>query len=481
MAKRRNKRREEQPREETRKQIRLRAKDRERNRKVMLGSGVAIGLALLLVIYGFINEFVVKPNSALAQVQDEKIITKQFWKRTRLEKSNLENQLRQYELFAQQFGQSDIFASQVNQIQALLSSPFSLGTQVLDQMIEEKVIEIKAKELGVEVTDAEVEQALREEVAAIQGAVTEPQATATAEAVTAATATAELFTPTPTATVDASGAITATATPLPTPEPLPTRPLLDDALYQEGLKTLAQSLKDSAGMTIDEYKEVIRARLLRDKLKETVVKDLVQPTEEQVHVRHILIAVDQTADASSGDTGDTSVTGGDTVTGTDAISATESVSGTQPITGTKSVTDTTTAGPSDAKGLSDAEALALAQELRQRILDGEDFAALAEQYSDDPGSAPNGGDLGWSGRGRYVPEFEDAAFSLPVGEVSEPVKTQFGYHLIQVLERDDQRPKDENQLRQEEEQAFQSWLQEQLLSLDIKRPDDLQAKLPSNL
>ncbi len=73
------------------------------------------------------------------------------------------------------------------------------------------------------------------------------------------------------------------------------------------------------------------------------------------------------------------------------------------------------------------------------------------------------------------------AFSLPVGEVSEPVKTQFGYHLIQVEERDENRPKDENQLRQEEELAFQKWLQEQILALDIERPKDLQEKLPPGL
>ncbi len=66
--------------------------------------------------------------------------------------------------------------------------------------------------------------------------------------------------------------------------------------------------------------------------------------------------------------------------------------------------------------------------------DGEDFAELAKTYSQGP-SAPNGGDLGWFGRGQMVEEFDNAVFALDVGEVSEPVRTQFGYHIIKVEDR----------------------------------------------
>jgi len=87
------------------------------------------------------------------------------------------------------------------------------------------------------------------------------------------------------------------------------------------------------------------------------------------------------------------------------------------------------------KELTDAEALEKAKALRARILKGEDFAVLAKAESDDTGSGANGGDLGSFGRGQMVPEFEVAVFTLKPGDVSEPVKTQFGYHLIQVQER----------------------------------------------
>ncbi|RMH68296.1 MAG: peptidylprolyl isomerase [Bacteroidetes bacterium] len=83
-----------------------------------------------------------------------------------------------------------------------------------------------------------------------------------------------------------------------------------------------------------------------------------------------------------------------------------------------------------------AEARARANELRQRILDGESFADLAREFSED-GSAQQGGDLGWFGRGRMVEPFEEATFSARVGEITRPVETRFGIHLIQVTDRTD--------------------------------------------
>lgn len=76
-----------------------------------------------------------------------------------------------------------------------------------------------------------------------------------------------------------------------------------------------------------------------------------------------------------------------------------------------------------------------AKNILKRIQKGEKFSELAKKYSKDKGSAQNGGDLGFFSSGKMIPEFENAAFSLKVGQVSNPVKTQFGYHIIQVTDR----------------------------------------------
>lgn len=89
----------------------------------------------------------------------------------------------------------------------------------------------------------------------------------------------------------------------------------------------------------------------------------------------------------------------------------------------------------EKKELTEEEALAKANEIRKRLLAGEDFAKVAKEESDDAGSAANGGDLGTFGKGRMVPAFETVAFKEPVGQISEPVKSQFGYHVIKVVER----------------------------------------------
>ena len=78
------------------------------------------------------------------------------------------------------------------------------------------------------------------------------------------------------------------------------------------------------------------------------------------------------------------------------------------------------------------KAEATANDLLVRIKNGEDFASLAKQYSQDPGSAKNGGDLGYFGRGVMVKVFEDTAFGLKKGEVSGVVKSEFGYHIIKA-------------------------------------------------
>ena len=87
-------------------------------------------------------------------------------------------------------------------------------------------------------------------------------------------------------------------------------------------------------------------------------------------------------------------------------------------------------------GSDSAAVLRRARELLRRIHNGESFAALAREYSDDAGTKESGGDLGWTGRGGWVKPFEQAAFGARVGQIVGPIRTQFGWHIIKVTGRD---------------------------------------------
>jgi len=507
----------------------------------MTGVGIALSLALLVIIIGLVTQFVVLPNSTVATVGATQLVTKDFWKRTFLEQNRMVNQLQRLTQLEQQFGGQGFFATQISQLQGTLSSPFTLGVQVLDQMVREEVVRQKAAEKGITVSPQEVEDALREEVANQGGFVSAPQATATVEAAGKATATAESWTPTPTATVDASGAVTATATPIPTPAPPPTSTIITDEQYTTGLKQLEDSLQSIAKMSLDEYRKIIEARLLDKKLSDAISAEQVPATEEQIHARHILLSITNpitnTAEISStngittaGELAPTSnvtetgnVTQSGEVTQTENVSATaaasatpippvaeavtatqaqttttavtttaasasasaeiaagEEVTVTNPLTTSAALTDTAAVTNTEPISRNEAETLALALDIRQRLVNGEDFATLAKEYSSDTSSAANGGDLGWFGRGKMVKPFEDAAFSLTVNEISQPIRSDFGYHIIQVLEKDPNHPKDENTLAQERSQAYDTWIQAQITATPVER-SDLVSKLPSDL
>jgi len=101
-----------------------------------------------------------------------------------------------------------------------------------------------------------------------------------------------------------------------------------------------------------------------------------------------------------------------------------------------------------------------------RLNAGEDWAALAKEYSQDTGNKDNAGDLGWFPRGAMVAEFEEVAFSLEPGKTSDLVQTQYGYHIIQVLEKG-MREMDEASYSTALQQAFQKWLDEQKAAAQI--------------
>ena len=108
-----------------------------------------------------------------------------------------------------------------------------------------------------------------------------------------------------------------------------------------------------------------------------------------------------------------------------------------------------------------------AEEVRQRLLNGEDFAELARQESKDPGSKDKGGDLGWFGSGVMNLPFELAAFSQEVGAIGEIVESSNGQHIIQVLEKSDDRPFDADTLQRKSQDTWRNWISTAQVQPDV--------------
>ncbi len=189
-------------------------------------------------------------------------------------------------------------------------------------------------------------------------------------------------------------------------------------------------------LTLEKFKEGYKESLLLQKTYEAVTKNITSVSDEEIAAyyeqnkdyyfveetrtaRHILIApVPGRVD------GTTTTTSSTTTTASESTDTGESESPT-----VTSATTSTTVKPTESDW---AAALATAEQVRAQLLAGGDWTELAQKYSDDPGTKNRGGDLGTVYKGETAPEFDEAVFSLAKDEISQPVKTVYGYHIIQV-------------------------------------------------
>ena len=377
--------------------------ERER-RQIRLIRGIAIGgivVVAALLVYGYLQLNVLSEREPVAEVNGVKITTSQWQERVRLERVSLYNQLNQYQYFQQAFGMDT--SQQQQEIQFTLDSTDTLGDRVLNSMIDEVLIRQEAEKRGIKVSSEEVEKYIQESYQFFPDGTPTPTVTPTefayptlsAEQLTLFPSTS---TPTeaPTSTADPSVQLTATATLAPpTPTAVPEQATVSPTPYTvEGFKGEFQK-------TLDQFKTYgISEKTLRTVYEAQLIRNKLLEDQEK------------------------------------------DLPGTEPqVLARHILVDT----KEDANKV---EAL---------LKDGRDFAELAKQYSKDTGSGQNGGDLGWAPASNYVTEFADVVKTLKIGEISQPVKTQFGYHIIQVIAREEL-PLTASQLEQKKQSAFDEWL-----------------------
>jgi len=374
-------------RELTKKEIRLGKKGRRQRRMILIGVTVVAVVVIGLLAFGFYQEYIVKPAEPVAMVGEVPIRTDAYQKMVRYYRSNLKNQLailqeelarldpndESYEFMSQYYQQN------IEQLQSQISDVHGLGQQVLDDMIDEELIRQEAARRGIVVTPEEVQLEIETQF----GYERNP--------------------PTPTPTP-----ITTTLAITPTPTVAP----MTLARFQELYNTTLERLRERAGISEADFRRIFEAMLLRKKVEEAIGQE-VPTIAEQVHARQIQVENEEQAQAIMTLLDEN----------TDEANALEALRVLLAEGGEKIKTE------------EEIRAEKNPQALLAQLRESEDpFVFLAQNFSQDKSNRDNGGDLGWFFKGRMVPEFEEAAFSTPAGEISDPVETQFGWHVILVHE-----------------------------------------------
>ena len=419
------------PKIATKKHIARLEREKQQVRLIQTISFAAIAIVVLLVGYGILDTTYLRLRKPVAEVNGEQIKLNYWQERVQFSRINLANNLQQYQFYQQNFGMDT--SQQIQQIEFYLQSPELLGDQVLNQLIDEAVIRQEAKKLNITVTKEEVE-------AKIQGSLDfypngTPTPTITPTEFSFPTLTSEQVklypatstptevltsTPAPTNTPDPAATATSTAAPA-TPTALPQPPTATATPYT------AEEYKTKYGTSLDNIKTF--------GISEATFRSVY---ENQLYREKLLAEIAK-----------------DTPRTEEQVLARHILVDTQE------------------------QAIALYQLLTA----GVDFAKLARENSKDTGSGANGGELGWFGKGAMVAEFEQAAFSQPIGEIGKPVKSQFGYHIIQVIAREEL-PATASQYEQNRQTTFTDWLtktrtDEETAKTITKFDDTWKANLPA--
>lgn len=386
------------PKQVTKKHIAKQEKEKRQTRSIIIGSIVVLAIVLVLVAYVLIDTYISKPNIVVASVGETDITVKQYQPQVKYTRLNMINQASQYYYYYQMFGDygSSFLTASQNMVLSL-GSPTTIGNEVLDGMIDDILIQEEAAKRGITVSQAEIDEAIMEAFGFYPEGTPTPTITPTVVNTPTMSLTqlaiiqpTDTATPLPTSTSTPKGWVptntaTATLTATATSEPVPIDATPTKVPTATAIPTITPT---PTAYTTEVYGNELTNYL--DQLDQYGIsrKDIEETFKAQLYQEKMLEAI--TADL-------------------------------KPVENQVWARHILVATEDEAKIVLTA------------LENGEDWNTLAATYSTDTGSKDNGGDLGWFSYGQMIPEFSDAAFSLEIGEISAPVKTSVGYHIIQCV------------------------------------------------
>lgn len=401
---------EKQARRETRKQQIRRVREERQERMLYLALGavalvtlVVLGLGLLSVNYGGLTTLLaIQFNRPIAIVNGTPITIRDYQTQLRYSAANLNAQLQQITLNLQQIRNDPTLAfltsSYQQQQQQIAMQLISLPDTLLETMIEDELVRQEAARRNITVSADEIDQEIEQYIGYYR-----PTPSPTAG-------------PSPTPTKTGTPTLTPTITPTDTPSPTPTGTLTPTT--PTATPTIGPTdtpYPTSTPMSYQAYlvekKNLFDTIIKQTQVSETDIRKMIETGLVRRKLQKILAAqVPTTA---------------------------EQVQARHILVNTYE------------------DAL----RVEERLSKGEDFAKLAQELSEDSGSKEQGGDLGWFPRGAMIKEFEDVAFTLPVNQISQPITTTYGVHIIQVTGHEMDRELDTAALTRAQSVALTKWLQ----------------------
>jgi parvulin-like peptidyl-prolyl isomerase len=393
---------------------------------------ISFGLTLLLIVglagFGIIRQNFFINRIPIAKVDDVVIDTRYFQDRTRLERNAYIQQYQilnaQYQMFADDPGAADFYINQLLQIQQLLDADAVFGELVIDKIIIDQVVALEAEKLGISISDTEIEEGIQVLFSYYPSGTPTPRPTPTFYATPTFSLTQEAILNDPQTTTEISGEMETT--------PAPQEDAISEAVETEAVEDQPNDSSSEAAQptespaaptgtpapTATVYTEDLFQEKYLDYIGDLKANNILEENMRK-YISHFLLNQKVKEEVI------------------------KDVSHTEPQVWARHILVKT-----KSEGII----------VLSRLENGESWADIAADVSLDTSNKNSAGDLGWFPKGRMVPEFENAAFDLQMGEISDPIETDFGWHIIQIVGIEE-RQLDEQSYKNAQDLYYEEWLE----------------------